>query len=1689
MVSWNTSTSIKFINENINMKFRIERDEILINTYLLGGDGIFTTKADLITAIDAWIEDDTAATTTYGDINTWDVSAITDFSYLFDQKAEFNSNISNWDVSSGDNMRGMFKEASIFNQDISEWNVSKVTDMSFMFYKAEAFNQDISTKIINEGESNEYKKWDVSQVKDFTSMFWQAKVFDQNIGSWDVSSAETMKGMFNVAEEFNQDIGNWNVTNVTDMSDMFWDAKKFNQNINTKVVNQETETEYIAWNTTNVENMGHMFQNADVFNSPIDKWNMSNVTNTSYMFRDTIFNQDISTKVILEADSPTGQEYTAWDVSKVYQVSLMFYNASKFDQDISSWQLKFAKNDESDKEYITKLNYMFWGAKQFNQDITRWNTENVTSFTGMFYSTQNFDQDISTKIINEGESDEYTAWNVSNGVDFSRMFWRAEAFNQDIRSWDVGNGDNFSYMFSDTVDFNQDISKWKVDADANLENMFLNSSIDENNTYGFSVPDPTYDQFNQLPTLSEVSISPAYVKLGDDVTATFTSSEEITDVTIKYSIDNGEYVAVPSDSISNPSENNWVVIRKIVEDDPEGLVSFKINFTDLAGNAGATVTDTTDGSSSTIYVNDGAAVFSINGTLQVGNTLLINEDSADPDGTGTLSYFWKNSDKDTTDLASWSVIGSESTYTIASSDEGKYIRAVISYTDGQEFSENVITNSVFIPYVNDDEYDYGYGYDYEYDGYSIVNDNDVFTPSDRQELDTAINYWITNETSAIRIYGDINTWDVSGITNMNYLFMNNTTFNSDISNWDVSNVKNMSGMFYEAAAFNQDIGQWNVSNVTDMSGMFYGAKAFNQDINTKTIDSNKNLLHFSKQSYSAWDVSSVNDMKFMFYLANDFSSDLGLWDVSNVSNMNYMFYNAHDFNSNIRSWDVSSVKYMRYMFSFALSFNQNINIWKVRSDANLEYMFEKCGIKNGDYDFSVPTPLYSQFNQLNDNNIEYDYDGYDYEYDIGGPIYNEIYSEEFSNNLCFRNGGLISFKALADNDVNIFIKFKNSSNNDELELGPYTINSTILSPYEIKFPPVPPNNELGFDKVIFYTYNSNVEIQNVVIKEIHGKSIIYTEIFSPNLFFQNGGTVSFNVVGTVDDSSIMIEFQNSNNDKSFGVGPINIDTKISTSYNVKFPPAPPGNTEGFDSVVIYYNHGCVHIKDVVINQIPILSNPINIVGVGNYKNVELNWNPPEINNGSEIEKYRIYVYLPKNLENKYYEVEHPNTNITIYDLWQDWSDSFTFKITAFNNNGEGYPGLSNEVTFTEPVAVISGNIYEGGEITAKLLNTDVQNTIKWRLSKNENMTDYTYLKDLNFTSNNTYITTYLDGQKVSIPKDVFGNNDELLNLDLLIDDKKYDIEELLSSDEIYYYLKLSPEFEKTNDENFYTVTISSKDIFTSNQFPIPNDQSLVDYYIQAEFTISQDNEVYLSNSEKIENVDDKTIGILAFIGNLDLGEMLIADITNISDEDGELTFSNYQWEISNDNINYKSINGANSNIYTIPCSKIYYNKYFRLRVTTTDKYFNRTINYSDPDYLSDYIGTNQYIKTSLYNNLSSESKEELHYKIKSYYADILNVDNSFINISFENADEETISINIKIYSITQSKKSLAFIINLNITDISVRIVKILYDYCNDVNLIRFKKLKIMNYGDNTPNAQVSENQFIEINLETGCCDI
>ena len=93
-------------------------------------------------------------------------------------------------------MSHMFQGASAFNQPIENWDVSSVTDMSYMFAKKDdelftAFD-DSSPSVFNQPLNN----WNVSNVTDMSYMFWRSKAFDQPLDNWNVSNVTSMNAMF-----------------------------------------------------------------------------------------------------------------------------------------------------------------------------------------------------------------------------------------------------------------------------------------------------------------------------------------------------------------------------------------------------------------------------------------------------------------------------------------------------------------------------------------------------------------------------------------------------------------------------------------------------------------------------------------------------------------------------------------------------------------------------------------------------------------------------------------------------------------------------------------------------------------------------------------------------------------------------------------------------------------------------------------------------------------------------------------------------------------------------------------------------------------------------------------------------------------------------------------------------------------------------------------------------------------------------------------------------------------------------------------------------------------------------------------------------------------------------------------------------------------------------------------------------
>jgi surface protein len=127
---------------------------------------------------------------------------------------------------------------------------------------------------------------------------------------------------------------------------------------------------------------------------------------------------------------------------------------------------------------------------KFNGNVTNWNTSKVTTMQSMFFNKNDFNQDISTKVVTVSGSP-YVAWDMSNVTNIQSMFSvnsNDGKFNQNIGNWNTNKVTITQFSFNGQRNFNQDISTkqvvvsgvtysaWSVSAVTNMVGMFYISN-------------------------------------------------------------------------------------------------------------------------------------------------------------------------------------------------------------------------------------------------------------------------------------------------------------------------------------------------------------------------------------------------------------------------------------------------------------------------------------------------------------------------------------------------------------------------------------------------------------------------------------------------------------------------------------------------------------------------------------------------------------------------------------------------------------------------------------------------------------------------------------------------------------------------------------------------------------------------------------------------------------------------------------------------------------------------------------------------------------------------------------------------------------------------------------------------------------------------------------------------------------
>ncbi len=817
-------------------------------------------------------------------IGNWDVSTITNMSYMFRVAIDFDEEIGTWDVGSVTDFSSMFESAYNFNQNLNDWNIGeRVTGtivMSKMFALTRVFNSPLNN-------------WDVSKVTNMLAMFNEAEDFNQPLNLWNVREVRNMRLMFLVASRFNQTLGDWDISNVNSMSNMLDQSGLSTENYDATLIgwieNSNTPSGLILGASNLTYCLGTDARNTLTdptgFNWSItDQGQDCDFTNAFV----TTWQTTTDNETITIPTTGAGYNYIVdWGdgtaiTSETGNATHTYTSAGAYEVKIIGDFPRIYFNNTGDKDKILEVN--------------QWGTQQWTSMENAFYGCSNLVLDATdTPILSQANNvsrmfnsaislvdtqDVMNTWDVSTIENMRRMFADADMFNENIASWNVGNVQNFSLMFGGADNFNQNVNDWNIGAfvtgAVNIDFMFIAtasfnqplSKWDVSKVNRFNYTFSGAAKFNQ--DLSDWDISNVNSMLGmldqsgmsiENYEATLKGWATDTSGNVSDGIDDIptgvrlgaielKYCAVEEGrAILTNTLNNWNIIGDVLDCGfEEGFIT-----TWQTTTADETIVIPTrgdgynysvtwgDGTEDTSITGDASHTFTTPGTYTVkikGDfpRIYINGNSAARDKIISVDQWGTQQ---------WTSM--ESAFRRCS-------LLVINATDAPDLSLVKSMKKMFE--MTSSLVDHG----------GNIGNWDVSTIENMEEVFDSSNF---NE--------NISTWNVSAVKDFSSMFFRNTSFNQNLDSWNTSAGEVFSAMFQDATAFNGAIGSWNTEQARSLSTMFNGATVFNQDI-------------------SAWDVKNVGNINSAFNGATAFDQDLGSWDISslveNTNSIQHMFSNS-----------------------------------------------------------------------------------------------------------------------------------------------------------------------------------------------------------------------------------------------------------------------------------------------------------------------------------------------------------------------------------------------------------------------------------------------------------------------------------------------------------------------------------------------------------------------------------------------------------------------------------------------------------------------------------------------------------------------------------------------------------------------------------------------------------------------------
>ena len=319
------------------------------------------------------------------------------------------------------------------------------------------------------------------------------------------------------------------------------------------------------------------------------------------------------------------------------------------------------------------------------------------------------------------------------------------------------------------------------------------------------------------------------------------------------------------------------------------------------------------------------------------------------------------------------------------------------------------------------------------------------------------------------------------------------------------------------------------------------------------------------------------------------------------------------------------------------------------------------------------------------------------------------------------------------------------------------------------------------------------------------------------------------------------------------------------------------------------------------------------------------------------------------------------------------SDSFSYYVK--DNYGVVSNTANTNITITnvdDPATgtlTITGTVEEGGTVSYSSNISDVDGTItfayQWQVSDDDSVwanidgateANYNIPSDQSLVDKYIRITAITTDSRGGITPNFVSNSSQVINVDDLATgtltitgtvEEGGTLSYSSTINDVDGTITFTYQWQVSDNDNVNDwANINGA---TEASYIIPSDQSLVDKYIRltAVTTDSRGGTTNLTSpSSIVTNVNDQPTGQFEISGIVMESMTISANTTNITDEDGILTYT-YQWELSDDDSIWAIIPSETNQTYAIPKDQGYVGKYVRVKAQATDPY-NNLISYTSP---------------------------------------------------------------------------------------------------------------------------------------------